>query len=335
LFDHITVSNRKVITKEEASLPIGYNDETVQALRDIRAGDDSSFYRITKIRPSSLGVLPSLNDAMVFGYYGTPYYSSFNNINYINFLIAVEAIPPHSEIDTRYSVGLLNDQILSLFAAEKYVLTNQPIPWQRALQYEFIKRYDQDYLFRNARFLPLGLSFDRYIMEDVFRKLPIQQKPEILLRAVVLSDKGDAEKLGLSQAVLSDLEQEIRTTSLADVVGARRQTSLKLTSFRQTRIEGTVKLEQKAVLVVQTPFDRGWQAWQDGKAAPVVKVDVGLLGVGLDGGEHKIELRYRTPFLVLGLAISLGSLLILCLASWRWPRFRVIDQFSSVPGTES
>jgi uncharacterized membrane protein YfhO len=325
LFDYITVSHRQVVTKDELTQRVGYNDGTVDALRDIRAEDNSSFYRITKIRPSSLGVLPSLNDAMVFGYYGTPYYSSFNNINYINFLLAVEAIPPNSEIDTRYSVGLLNDSTLSLFAAEKYVLTNAPIPWQRALQYELVKHYDKDYLFRNARSLPLGLSFDRYILQDAFLKLPTLEKPEALLRAVVLSNEDDAAKLGLAPIATPDLEQEIRRTSLEEVVATRRKSALELTSFHQTHIEGNVALEQKAVLVLQTPFDRGWEAWQDGKPAPVVKVDVGLLGVGLESGQHKVVLRYQTPFLALGLAIALGSVLFLTFAAWRWPRLRLID----------
>lgn len=329
LFDYITVSHRQVVTKDELTQRVGYNDETVDALRDIRAEDNSAFYRITKIRPSSLGVLPSLNDAMVFGYYGTPYYSSFNNLNYINFLLAVEAIPPNSEIVTRYSVGLLNDSILSLFAAEKYVLTNAPIPWQRALQYEFVRHYDKDYLFRNARFLPLGLSFGRYITQDAFLTLPTLEKPEVLLRTVVLSNDNDADKLGLTPIALPDLEQEIRRSSLEDVVTTRRKSALDLTSFRQTRIEGNVTLERKAVLVVQTPFDRGWEAWQDGKPVPAVKVDVGLLGVGLDSGQHKIELRYQTPFLRLGLAIALGSLLVLTFAAWRWPRLRLVDHPSS------
>jgi uncharacterized membrane protein YfhO len=311
------------VTKEELQLRVGYNDETIDALRDIRAGDNSPFYRVTKIRPSSPGVLPSLNDALAFGYYGTPYYSSFNNINYIHFLIAVNAIPANSEIDTRYSIGLLNDSILSLFAGEKYVLTNQPIPWQRALQYEFVKRYGDDHLFRNARFLPLGLTFDRFIPEDAFLQLPAYAKPEVLLRTAVLSSATDAEKLGLSPIALPDLEQEIRKSSLPDIVATRRKSALGLTAFRQTRIEGNVRLERKAVLVVQTPFDRGWEAWQDRKLAPVVKVDVGLLGVGLDPGQHTVELRYRTPFLTVGLAIAAGSLVVLLLAAWRWPRLKL------------
>jgi uncharacterized membrane protein YfhO len=71
---------------------------------------------------------------------------------------------------------------------------------------------------------------------------------------------------------------------------------------------------------LQTPFDRGWRARQDGQAAPVLKVDVGLLGVGLDAGEHKVELHYRNPFLVPALAATLASFLILAASLWRWPR---------------
>lgn len=296
LFDRITVYSRSTVGKEELKARVGYNDETVDALRDIKAGDNSSFFRIAKIRASGPGVLPSLNDAMVFGYYGTSSYSSFNNVNCTTFLTAVNAIPPNSETDTRWSVGLLNDTILSLFACEKYALVDDPFPFQRTAQYEFVRRYKKDYLFRNALFLPFGLTFDRYITEDAFRNLPASEKPALLLHAVVLSNESEAAKQGLTQTNLSDPKQSARSFSLADVVASRRNTALSLTSFRQARIAGTVRLDQKSILVLQTPFDRGSRALQDGQAAPVLKVDVGLLGVALDAGEHQVELRLQHSF---------------------------------------
>jgi uncharacterized membrane protein YfhO len=330
LFDHIGISARRsTVSKQELEARVGYNDETVDALRDIRASDNSGFYRITKIRPSSLGLLPSLNDAMAFGYYGTPYYSSFNNLNYIEFLVATEAITPTSEMETRYSIGLLNDPMLALFAAEKYALVENPIYLQRTPQYEFVRQYGKDYLFRNARFLPLGLSFDHYIPEDVFRSLPKRIKPEVLLRALILPKDSEPNKLGVKPIELADLEQEIRSSSLDEVVEARRKTALTLTSFQPARIEGSVSIPDKAVLVVQTPFDRGWEAWQDGKPTVTAKVDTGLLGVAMEGGEHKLLLRYQTPFLALGGAVSLTSLLIFAIAAWRWPRLKLRDQLSS------
>ena len=319
-FDRITIADRKTVTKEELMARVGYNDDTVDALRNIRAGDDEKVFRITKVRSSSPSALPSLNDAMVFGYYGTSSYGSFNNINYIDFLTAVNAIRPNVETDTRWSVGLLNDSILSLFACEKYALVDDPLPFQRALQYEFVKRYEKDFLFRNARFLPFGLTFDRYITEATFLKLPANEKPAVLLHSVVLSDGSEGEKQGLAQTSLSDLEQHARNFSLADVAAARRKTALQLTSFNQTRFEGNVFLDHRSILVLQTPFDRGWHAFQDGQAVPVLKVDVGLLGVGLDAGEHKVALSYRNPTLVFSLVVTLASLLILAASLWRWPR---------------
>jgi uncharacterized membrane protein YfhO len=256
-FDRITVSNRKTVKREELRARVGYNDETIEALRDIGTGDDAKFFRITKLGSSGPSVLPSLNDAMVFGYYGTSSYSSFNNINYTNFLTAVNAIPANSETDTRWAVGLLNDSILSLFACEKYALVDNPLPFQRAVQYEFVKRYEKDYLFRNARFLPFGLTFDRYITEDAFLNLPAREKPAVLLHAVVLSNKSEAEMQGLTQTNLSDLEENARNVSLADVVATRRKTALELTSFGQTRFEGHVFVEQRSILALQTPFDGG------------------------------------------------------------------------------
>lgn len=325
-FDRITVSRRNTVTKHELKERVGYNDDTIEALQDIRAADNSSFFRLTKIRSSAPGVLPGLNDAMAFGYYGTSSYSSFNNLNYINFLIAVNAIPPNSESDTRWSVGLLNDSILSLFAGEKYALVEDPRPFQRALQYEFVKRYEKDSLFRNARSLPLGLVFDRYLTQDAFLRLSAREKPVALLHAVVLPNKNEADKLGLVEANVLEIDEAARNFSLTDIVAARRKTALELTSFSQTRIEGKVRLDRKSILVVQTPFDSGWRALQDGQAAPVLKVDVGLLGVALDAGEHKVELRYRTPFLGVALAVSLVSLVIFILGVWRWPRLRLADE---------
>ncbi|HEV2841748.1 MAG TPA: YfhO family protein [Chthoniobacterales bacterium] len=321
-FDHITVSNRNSLTKQELKERTGYNDETVDAVRDIMASDNG-FFRITKLRSSGPSVWISLNDALIFGFYGTSSYSSFNNLNYTNFLIGVDAMAPDSEADTRWSVGLLGSPIASMFAGEKYALVPDPARFQTAVQYEFVKRYGNDHLFRNKLFLPLGLTFHQYLPEEEFRRLPGDQRQEVLLGFVVLADKETAGKHGIAPVTIPELQQQMKLTTLPAIVAQRREGALSLTSFRQTRIEGTVRVDQKSVLVLQTPFDRGWRALQDGKPAPVLKADVGLLGVVLDAGEHKVDLSYSTPLLRLGLLLTLASGLILGAMWWRWPRFRL------------
>lgn len=322
-FNRTTV-NRPTVTKQELKERVGYNDETVDAVRDIKA-NDSGFFRISKPRPSGSTVWTSLNDAMVFGYYGTSAYNSFNNVNYTNFLVAVNAMPTGAEHNTRWAIGLLNDPVLSTFASEKYALVDDPVLYQTILQYEFVQRYGINYLFRNQLFLPLGLTFNRALTDEVFRRLPGKAKSEALLRLVVVANESEAQNHGLPLLDIEEVKQEIGATSLSDAISHRRNSALNLTSFRQNRIDATVRLDQKSILVLQTPFDRGWRAFQDGQAAPTLKADIGLLGVALDAGEHKVELRYRTPFLRTAFVVSLLSLLLLAFGAWRWPELRLID----------
>ena len=124
--------------------------------------------------------------------------------------------------DTRWSYGLMDYPLLSTFACEKYVLTNNPVPFQTAEYYEFAGRYGNKYLFRNQLFLPLGLSFEYYITEDIFSQLPQWAKPVALLNAVVLSDKTTAAEPGLSRLNLDDIKYQVIETPLPDIAAKRR-----------------------------------------------------------------------------------------------------------------
>ena len=323
-FDRITV-NRPTVTKQELNERVGFNDETVDAIQDIKASD-SSFFRITKTWGSGPATRPSYNDAMVFNYYGTLSYSSFNNLNYIKFLLAVDAV---SSVDiateAQWTPGLVGQPLLSTFACEKYVLTKTPVPFETAEQFEFIRRYGNIYLFRDKMGLPFGLAFDRYIPEDLFLHLPSRAKPEALLHGVVLSEQDAAHHSELSQLSLDELMQQMSLGSIPDALAERRATAMNMHSFRQTRIDGTIRLNQNGIILFQMPFDAGWHAFIDGRAIPTLKADSGLLGVALKDGEHRIELRYQPPLLYAGAAVTLLSVGVLLLSLWKWPRIRFLN----------
>jgi uncharacterized membrane protein YfhO len=157
----------------------------------------------------------------------------------------------------------------------------------------------------------------------MFLQLPEWAKPSALLHAIVLSERDAARELGPSRLTMDDIKYQVIETSLPDIATKRRSTALNIRSFRQTRIDGTIRLNQKSVLVLQTPFDPGWHAFQDGRVARVLRADFGLLGVVLNTGEHTVELRYRPPFLYAGAAVSFVSLLIFAATLRRWPRIRL------------
>ena len=323
-FDRITV-NRPTVTKQELNERVGFNDETVDAIRDIKASD-SSFFRITKTWGSGPATRRSYNDAMVFNYYGTMSYSSFNNLNYIKFLLAVDAASSVDiATDAQWSLGLVGHPLLSTFACEKYVLTKTPVPFETAEQFEFIRRYGSIYLFRDNMGLPFGVAFDRYIPEDIFLHLPSRAKPEALLHGVVLSEQDAAHQSELSQLSFNELMQQMSEASIPDLLAERRAAAMNMHSFRQTRIDGTIRVIQNGIVVFQMPFDAGWHAFSDGRGIPTLKVDGGLLGVALKDGEHRIELRYQPPLLYAGAAVSVLSCAVLLFSRWRWPRIRLIN----------
>ena len=138
----------------------------------------------------------------------------------------------------------------------------------------------------------------------------------------MLPDKATADQSGLPQLTLDELKQEMYGSALPDVITERRNSAFNIRSFSQTQIDGSAHLDAKSIIVFQTPFDPGWQARQDGRVTPILKVDVGLLGVALDGGDHNVELSYTPPFLASATIVSLASLSILIVGRWRWPRMR-------------
>jgi uncharacterized membrane protein YfhO len=267
---------------------------------------------------------------MVFGYYGTSSYSSFNNLNYIRFLLAMDTISPdETKTFTHWSTGLLGYPLLSTFAGEKYVITNEPVPFQMAEQYEPIDRYEGVYLFRNKMYLPLGLIFESYLPEELFMRLPGDLKAETLIHAAILSSKEAAAARDVTQLGMEQLAEAMREISVPTALLARRAASLQIRSFQENAIDGTVQLDKKGLLLMQMPFDPGWRAWQDDRIVPVIEADAGLLGIPLDGGRHEVRLRYTPPLRAAGGFITLFALVLLSLSLYRWPRIKSIEQLES------
>jgi len=321
-FNRVTVGDRQFVRKSELTNGLAANPDTIAALADLKR-DDNSFFRMTRLYAGDGGAETDPNDAMLLGYYGTSSYGSFNDSNYIRFLAGLEALPTNQETDTRWAVGLAGNFMPSLFAAERYALVENPEPFQKAAQYELIRMYGNSSLFRNAFSLPLGLTFDRYLPEKEFFQLPRDGKEQVILGAAILDSNTAETVAGIKAITVSELEKDLAASSVPAIVEQRRATALKLASFAQNKIEGDLRVDRDSLLVLQTPFNPGWHAFQDGQPVSVVRADVGLLALPVKAGEHRVELRYRNPWLITGGVITGVAALLLAILLWRKPRLAV------------
>lgn len=314
-FDRLTV-NRPTLDKRDVRERKGYNDHTIEALRDVSAANEQTFFRINKTWGSGLANRISYNDAMVFGYYGTMSYSSFNNLDYIKFLLGTEAIPADNlATDAQWSTGLLWESLVSTFACEKYLITQEPDVFAVADYYQFVNRYDDIYLFRNKAFVPLGISFDTSFSEEAFSQLPKSEKQLALLQAVVIGD--GTPDLQIKRIGMDQLKQQLSNIPSTEALARLRAHALNIDNFNETRITGSVSVDFDSVLLFQMPFDDGWHVRVDGKSSSIIKADFGLLGVPISAGAHRIELFYSPPLLFLGAGISIIAALTYVMLFWR------------------
>lgn len=326
-FDRITVAERDVLTKSQLVARIGYNDHTIEAVRDVKQ-HDPTFYRVTKLYSSSPAIHDSLNDDMVFGYFGTRSYSSFNDMDYIRFLSALDVISrTPTEAETRWTQGLWERPLLSTFAAEKYVFTHDPRPFQFDSTYEFVARHDEVHVYRNKMFLPFGLVSQRYVPENEFLTWPTGAKEHALFYAVVLSEDDIATHPGLAQTNLLRLDLDglanmVKREPLSRRLSQLRAAGMQMRSFDHNLIEGTVEIAQDAVIVFQTAFARGWRAYVNGVRVATIKADVGLIGVPLQAGKNELRLRYVPQHLPLGAFVTVCAAILFGYALHRWPRLQ-------------
>ena len=79
-------------------------------------------------------------------------------------------------------------------------------------------------------------------------------------------------------------------------------------------IEGTIDVKESGRLVFSIPADKGWKVYVDGKETETKPLSDALLAVPLQEGTHEILLRYTTPGLAEGAAISFAALFLFLLS---------------------
>ena len=114
------------------------------------------------------------------------------------------------------------------------------------------------------------------------------------------NEKGTAN---LDAAVLNDRVFQQGYSILA-------ASTLELTSFENTRMEGTIRCDREGVLYTSIPQDGNWLAIVDDELAQTVTVGNAMVGLLMTEGEHSVSFIYRNKYFSLGWKISLACLAV-------------------------
>lgn len=270
---------------------------------------DPDFFRVEKTFESV-----SLADAVYQDYRGVKSYA-VNGSGVVDFYLGMDALPQRS-----FSVNHTNwlpgfDQRIALnsLLGVKYLISRTPLSFQGL---QPIYRDQRLYVYQNELALPLGVVYERYVDRREFLALPPAVKEVALFHAAVLDrDPGQAlpRISPVGSALSSRQEWELRYRQGAI---ERQASGMRIEHFDDNRISGRATARVPSVLVFSIPHVPGWQARVDGFDVPFIRANLGMLGLPLPPGEHRIELSYAKPGVGPGALIFLVGVFSLAGLIW-------------------
>ena len=128
--------------------------------------------------------------------------------------------------------------------------------------------------------------------------------------SVCQMQKGDVFEIHLtckadeqtSMNVRSYILDEALFRECYDVLNA---STLELTTFENTLVEGTIDCNRDGLLYTSIPQDGNWVATVDGKPAEIVLVGDAMVGLMLTEGTHEVSFRYENKAFALGWKVTL------------------------------
>ncbi len=305
-----TFNEREAVKKEDLAYRIGFNDYTNEAIAFIK-NNDKDFYRIHKDYISSIGKYASFNNSLIQNYYGSASYSSFNQKYYVNFLQKMGVITDSSEIATRWIFGLNDRPLLKQLVSNKYMLLKNRTEAMQGLGYDSVTTINGIKIFKNRNFLPLGFTYSAVISQENMAKIPVFSRDIMIMKAAVLNDV-DIKKYSqkLKQFSGNDSITGLTMEDYNNLISNLKRDTLHISSFEQNDIRASIELNEKKLLFLSIPYDKGWVVKINGKSQEPIITNYGFMGFMLEKGKHNMALIYIPPYYYLGMGISIISMLI-------------------------
>lgn len=200
-------------------------------------------------------------------------------------------------------------EVVRALLSVKYDVTSNKLE-SRKLVASYYDGTRTTYVYERFDFIPLGFTYDYYLEEDRFLKLPASIRSEALLKAIVLSE----EQIALGVAGLKSLpEEELGRTTVEDwkedIAQRKKEASLAFHRY-STGFDATLFASSDKFAFFSVPYDSSWSASVNGKKVPIMN-SAGMMVIPVKEGKNEIKFTYSSIGLKWGIRISLFSLLVL------------------------
>lgn len=177
--------------------------------------------------------------------------------------------------------------------------------------FEKISDGDNFAVYKNKYYIPMGFTYDSYISEEEFNKLSDQNKTNVLMRALLLSDE-QIKKYG---NIFDDPEpidsKSLTQESYIDDCINRIFSSCYEFSKSTGGFRAKISTNKESMVFFSIPYDKGFTAFVNGEETEILKVNNGFMAVVVPEGDNSIIFSYTTYGLLTGIRISAAAFLII------------------------
>ncbi|MBO0726968.1 MAG: YfhO family protein, partial [Blastocatellia bacterium] len=167
--------------------------------------------------------------------------------------------------------------------------------WRKLTQFGEVEVYE------NTKALPRAWFARRAAIES----------SDDALRIIRTGKMKDGSPFDPAETVLLERESFGNRELVPPPIGDPANAEAKVTRYEPQRIELQTRNSQPGFLVLSEIYYRGWEAWIDGRRAPVERVNYLLRGMAVPAGAHHIEFIFRAHSFRNGAAWSLFGVLLL------------------------
>ncbi len=188
-----------------------------------------------------------------------------------------------------------SDYRLQDFLSVKYLIVRSPyeLPHENYTLIEQIG--DSPYLlYHSNQAKPFGFTCNLLTStEDFYQYTYIYDIYELIANTIIVD-----------QAIIEENHLESYIDPSAE------ENSLQIRSFSNNHIEGTIDLEQKQILLLTIPYDRGWSIQVDKESIEPLIVNGGFMAIPLEEGDHQITLDFipygwKSGWVAAGIALTI------------------------------
>lgn len=168
-------------------------------------------------------------------------------------------------------------------------------------------------IYENENFVPMGFAYDYGTTPAELDKVEKTVRGRAMLYALILDEDALAANIDILEPPEENWAANLSERDFGDDAAERSYQACNTFAVDNKGFTATSDFGGDELVFFSVPWDKGWQATVNGQPVVIEKANIGFMAVRVPAGDAVIRFEYTTPGLVVGIGITLATVLLLAI----------------------